>query len=523
MADNPVIETLQVAPQIDKSEIVVQTKLKNLGAARSCTMTYRVRTWKDNRPVGQVVSQTVNLAAGEEKTIVQTVPVPGATLWCPDNPFLYVLDADSGGDSYWCRFGMREFHFGATDGKAYLNGKPIYLRGSSITLHRFFGDEKCGGLPWDDAWVRKLLIEIPHRMHWNGFRICIGLAPQKWLDIADEAGILLQYEFPIWGPNDRLEQQQWNKADLIEQFHEYVQDNWNHPSVVIWNASNETDWKFLGAKVIPVVRQLDLSHRPWNNGYSAPLEKNDPCDWHAYVYWDFYEGNSHTRHDLDRQGLGNPFPPHAVIINEYDAIWMHRDGRPTLIGRNFYDRLLGPNSTPQQRFELCGYTLAELTEFWRSTRRYAGVMYLAYLDADYPALHCKTCDNFRDVQRLKLEPRFEDYMGEASKPLGVCIKYYLQTELPGVERTYRVILTNDTYEAAQGKVELAWQTEAGDRVLAGGQRAFDVAASGQTNCDIALTTPSAPGKYVLVAKAVWPGKAWCPVVSRRKIAVNAAK
>ena len=34
MADNPVIETLQVAPQIDKSEILVQTKLKNLGAAR---------------------------------------------------------------------------------------------------------------------------------------------------------------------------------------------------------------------------------------------------------------------------------------------------------------------------------------------------------------------------------------------------------------------------------------------------------------------------------------------------------
>ena len=169
-----------------------------------------------------------------------------------------------------------------------MNGKPIYLRGSSITLHRFFGDAQCGGLPWDDAWVRKFLEEIPHRMHWNGFRMCIGLAPQRWLDVADEAGILLQYEFPIWGSNDRLEQQQWNKADLIEQFREYVQDNWNHPSVVIWDASNETDWKFLGEKVIPVVRNLDLSHRPWDNGYSVPQEKNDPCEWHPYVYWDFF-------------------------------------------------------------------------------------------------------------------------------------------------------------------------------------------------------------------------------------------
>ena len=103
-------------------------------------------------------------------------------------------------------------------------------------------------------------------------------------------------------------------------------------------------------------------------------------------------------------------------------------------------------------------------------------------------------------------------MGEASKPLGVCIKFYLPSDLPNVERTYRVILTNDTYEPARGKVELAWRTEAGDRVLARGERAFEVAALGQTNCDIALKTPSTPGKYVLIAKATWPGKPWGPVV-----------
>ena len=57
-------------------------------------------------------------------------------------------------------------------------------------------------------------------------------------------------------------------------------------------------------------------------------------------------------------------------------------------------------------------------------------MYLAYLDADFPVLNCNTCDNFRDVRRLTLEPRFEDYMGEASKPLGVGIKFYRQADLP---------------------------------------------------------------------------------------------
>jgi hypothetical protein len=522
LADNPVIETLQVAPRIDTLAILVATKLKNLGSARACTMTYRVRTWKDGRPVGQAVSQEVNLAEGEEKTVTQTVPVPNATLWSPDNPFLYVLDADSGGDGYSCRFGMREFHCDSKSGQTFLNGKPIYLRGASITLHRFLADPHCGGLPWDDAWVRRLLEEIPHRMNWNGFRICIGLAPQKWLDVADEAGILLQYEFPIWDTADRLDRAEWNKADLIEQFREYVRDNWNHPSVVIWNASNETDWKFLGEQVIPEVRKLDLSRRPWNNGYRAPQEETDPCDWHAYVYWDVYQNpKADLWPDLDRQAAVNPFPPHAAIINEYDCIWLHRDGRPTLLGRRFYDRRLGPHATAEERFELCGYTLGELTEFWRSTRRYAAVMYLAYLDADYPGLPCKTCDNFRDVRRLVLEPRFEDYMGEASKPLGVCIKHYLPTEQGSFERTFRVILTNDTYEPAQGTVELSWRTEDGKRVLASGQRPFAVAALGQAKCDLALPPPPL-GNHLLVAKATWPGKPWSPIVSRRKIVVGAA-
>jgi hypothetical protein len=43
-------------------------------------------------------------------------------------------------------------------------------------------------LPWDEAWVRKLLVDIPHRMHWNYFRFCIGPVPDRWLEICDEAG-----------------------------------------------------------------------------------------------------------------------------------------------------------------------------------------------------------------------------------------------------------------------------------------------------------------------------------------------
>ena len=60
---------------------------------------------------------------------------------------------------------------------------------------------KSGMLPWDEKWVRKLLVEIPKQMHWNSFRFCIGPVPDQWLEIADEAGLLIQNEYFVWTGN----------------------------------------------------------------------------------------------------------------------------------------------------------------------------------------------------------------------------------------------------------------------------------------------------------------------------------
>ena len=129
---------------------------------------------------------------------------------------------------------------------------------------------------------------------------------------------------------------------------------------------------------------------------------------------------------------------------------------------------MGPVATPDQRRQACAYCLAGLTEFWRASREHAGVMYLAYLDADLP--HCFTCDNFSDVRRPQLEPHFADYMGEAFKPLGVYVKFW-QPFLPaGEERSYPVTIINDTYEAAKGRLELGWQSPGGASAMAAGEQ-----------------------------------------------------
>ncbi len=520
-AGNPVIETLQIAPRIGKSEIAVQTRLRNRGPACSFDVIYRVKTWKGNEAVGKPVSQRVEMGAGEERLVTHTVPVPGAILWSPDNPFLYVLDASTGGDSCSTRFGMREFRCDSSTGRALLNGKVIYLRGSSITLHRFFGDAKCGNLPWNEAWVRKFLVEIPKRMHWNAFRVCIGPAPQRWLDIADEAGLLLQYEFPIWSDREPLRHKLWKPEEVMEEFREFVRDNWNHPSIVLWDASNETRYDLLREKVIPAVRALDLSNRPWENGYNKPQDSNDPCEQHPYLFNGKFQMADLDRMKDGRQPGGIRFAPHAAIINEYDWLWLHRDGTPTFISKKNYDRLLGPKATPAQCIEFNAYALAGLTEFWRAYRNYAGVMYYGCLDGDRPVT-CVTCDNFRDIERLEFHAPFEYYVGQAFKPLGVYVAFW-QPSLPaGAERTYRVMMVNDTYEPARGTLELVWQLAGSAQAAAGTHREYEVPALSQAAYDLALTTPTAPGQYILAAKAYWQGKPWSPTVARRKISVGNA-
>jgi hypothetical protein len=517
-SDNLVIDSVQVAPHIQSSEILVETELTNHGPACRITLTQRVKTWKGGILVGNAVSENVSLAAGEHRFVQQTVPLRGAKLWSPEQPFLYTLDTSSGADSSTTRFGMREFHF---DGdKAILNGKVIYLRGASITLHRFFADPDSGNLPWDDAWVRKFLVDIPKRMHWNAFRICIGPAPQHWLDVADEAGLLLEYEYPVWDDREPFRHKHWNEDEVLAEYKEFVRDNWNHASVVMWDASNETRWPFLGDKVIPVVRRLDLSGRPWENGYNGPQGPNDPYEVHPYKFLDyFFRPNLplFQMNDLEKAPSFKPqWPGHAAIINEYDGLWLHRDGRPTVLSQPVYDHLLGPNSNADQRYFENAYLLAGLTEHWRATRQFAGVMYLAYLDGD--GAHIYTCDNFKEIRTLELQPHFEDYMGQAFKPLGANLAFWDSRLKAGLRHSFSIVLTNDTDETLSGKLTLNLEPLAADAKPAQAEADFAVPALGQTTYQLELLVPEENGQFELKA-SVNCGKSWCPTISRRRVEV----
>ena len=104
-------------------------------------------------------------------------------------------------------------------------------------------------------------------MNWNSARYCIGFPPEQWYDVADELGFLIQDEFPIWYVGENAVPRELRSEELAREYAEWMQERWNHPCVAIWDAQNETITAETG-KAIRAVRGLDLSHRPWDNGWS---------------------------------------------------------------------------------------------------------------------------------------------------------------------------------------------------------------------------------------------------------------
>jgi hypothetical protein len=517
LSGTPNILRVQVAPEIASQTIRVEAVVRNAGPKTSMHLHFKVREARSHKPVGEGDSEQVTVDSNDGQILMARIPIRHCRLWSPEDPFLYELEASTGEDTLRTRFGMREFRLDHDTGRAMLNGRPYFLRGSNVTLYRFFEDPQCADHPWREDWVRHL-----HRafksMHWNALRYCIGFPPEFWYRIADEEGILIQDEFPIWGGGAKRWPAELTSNELIQEYTEWMQERWNHPCVVIWDAQNETSTAETG-KALQAVRGLDLSNRPWDNGYGQPQSPGDSFESHPYL---FSNPNFKLSGVARVSGVpqGNAIPNKAknpIIINEYDWLWLNRDGSPTTLTSKVYEKLLGTNATPAQRWHLNARYNAAITEFWRAHRACAGVLHFCGLG--YSRTNGQTCDNFIDLEKLRFEPEFQRYMADAFAPVGLMIDEW-RSQLPaGKTLDVPVVVSNDLYQDWNGKVRLRVLR---DRKVLGEQtRSCEVAALGQANLRFPCAVPNEPGDYQLEAALLRGGMK--PVRSLRDFKVGAAE
>ncbi len=381
------------------------------------TVSVYIREKKSGLRVSDEVTEKFSLRCQNRMPIVLELSLKNPHPWSPEDPFLYEavisLSSDSkSSDLVIEKFGMRDFK--AVGRTFHLNGEQYRLLGSTINLYRFFEDRERAGLPWDRKWVKKMFIDIPKCLRWNAFRICIGLTPKFWYDLADEYGILIQNEYPMWQVRG------WNEQ-IEKEYTDWIWADGSHPSIIIWDAMNELKHDYIGNVVIPKLKKLDPS-RIWDAGHMAEGDMivNEMDEPHYYPFhhgwWWTDEGLKKERESYRFGGL---FRKHMVlgttrykgapmVLNEYNWLWLNRDGIPGIrtkgyfgpkdtppkrknyeyyneegiqefMDRDNYEYLLGPNSTVKERRELQAYMMEMQTEAIRSSRNLAGVLSFCYL------------------------------------------------------------------------------------------------------------------------------------------------
>jgi beta-galactosidase len=496
LSGTPFIKTVQVRPDVERKAAHVNVNLISGKEDAATKVAFVIREAATGKIAGEYTVDNLSFKGGTNSTVDADIPVTDCRLWTPEDPFLYTLEVRTDKDSYNTRFGMRELHFDPVTHKPELNGKPYFLRGTNITLYRFFEDPLCDSLPWNYGWVRKMHKKFRNDMFWNSYRNCIGFPPEEWYNIADEEGFMIQDEFPIWygAPSWNKWVKKLNTEELAEEYREWMEERWNHPSVVIWDADNETLLTEPSIdSAIARVRPLDLSHRSWDNSYSSFREPGDIFESHPYHFSDpDFKLRDIAKASIIPEGnhIKNP-GTYPVIINEYGWLWLNRDGSPTTLTKKLYENLLGSNSTAEERRDLYARYIAAETEFWRCHRNAAGVLHFTALGYDRP--DGQTSDNWIDLVNLEWEPHFYEYMHDAFAPVGLMIDFWDDAIRAGNNRTIPVIVVNDLDGEWEGKI--VYRVLRDDKVVVEKTEPIKVDPYGQLNCSFHTGTGLTGGKY----------------------------
>jgi len=472
------IQWTRIIPDIGNEIIRIHSEVENFSTGSyPLQLLYRVIEKKNKRPVTRWNDLSFTIQGGEIYPLDFNIEIPQPELWSPENPFLYTLELKLVYNNQLyhkqeINFGMREFKI--VDGDFYLNGKRRVLFGSNIAFHRMLSDPTRGNLPWKPDWIKKALVDIPRAHNMFFFRFHLGHAYNRWYDIADENGIMLQDEWMFWTPTGSAKQ-------IEKEFVAWIKENINHPSIVIWDALNESQDSVITNVIIPKLKHLDPT-RPW--------ELVDFEEDHPYIY-SLGPVLNGTKFGYSRSIFELEKSPTPTMVNEYIWWWLDRNGDPTPLTQKVIERWLGRNPDKEQIIERQSFLASELTELWRRLD----------LDAIMPFVYLSVGEGatgnwfWGPLSELRPKPILSA-LKNAFSPLGVSIELWDRHFVTGEKREIPVYLFNDTLTDTEVQLKVSLKNQE-DIPLFQAMYALKSGEHKKVPVEIELNFP--PGSYELIA------------------------
>ena len=231
---NPVwVRDCFIQPDIHAQKIDVQCELSNL-TGKEQRITLALAVAEKNQPTIEKSQQTKDVVlANGTQSFDMSLKIPEAKLWSPGQPFLYGLEVrlisnNEAIDSRPFTFGMREFTI--REHQFYLNGRPIIVKAAIYQPHY---PQTLAYPPYEEMLAND--IRMAKEANFNMFRLHILPHVPRFLDLADELGILLWAEPPIgW-----IQKSPQMRDRCRREVRETIARDRNHPAIVMWGVLNE--------------------------------------------------------------------------------------------------------------------------------------------------------------------------------------------------------------------------------------------------------------------------------------------
>ena len=184
---------------------------------------------------GEVISKIFDVT--KNNSLIQFDSITNPNLWDTKSPYLYklIIELIDNGvtiDKVVEKVGFRWFEF-KDYGAFYLNGKQLKLRGT----HRHEEHAGVGAAMSNEQ--HRYDIELIKDMGANFVRLAHYPQDPEIYRACDELGLLVWDELP-WCRGG-LGNNVWKK-NTKKMLREIIQQNFNHPSIIIWSLGNEISW-----------------------------------------------------------------------------------------------------------------------------------------------------------------------------------------------------------------------------------------------------------------------------------------
>jgi len=192
-------------------------------------------------PAGAVIAETTSaarsLASGTGSDVTQTVTIANPHLWQGKaDPYRYQANVelrdiatDTVIDAVSEPLGLRSV---SVDGS-----RGVFLNGARVQLHGVNRHQDRPGRGWAIGDAEHIQdFDIMDEMGVNALRTAHYQQDQKVYDLADERGYLVWAEVPLV---NAVTDSTAFRDNIVQQMHELIRQNYNHPSILFWGIGNE--------------------------------------------------------------------------------------------------------------------------------------------------------------------------------------------------------------------------------------------------------------------------------------------